>query len=87
MTTTNATFAEIIANLAEKVPCEWNLRNGGKRCRRGANWDIDVHGCFGGTVCGHHYWEWYRDNFGCTRCDYCNRKFPSFPASFSARKL
>lgn len=79
-------FDEIVADFGKTVPCVWVTKSS-KQCQRGANWDLDVHGCFGGQLCGRHYWEWHRMNLGRDYCEFCDTKFPSFTAAFTARKL
>lgn len=82
-----AIFDEVVAGWDERIPCVWVSTTTGKPCQRGAHWNLDAHGCFGGTLCGHHFWEWHRDNFGGTRCVVCDHTFPSFLDAFTARKL
>lgn len=88
MTTDRASaFDEIVANFDMKIPCCWTTKSG-KPCRRGANWLLDeAHGCFGGPLCGHHYWEWHRTYVGRTLCGVCNKRFPSFDDAVMVRKL
>lgn len=88
MSTANAPsiFDQIVADFDNKVPCVW-ITQSDRQCQRGANWNLDVHGCFGGTLCGHHYWEWHRMNIGRRYCGICVTDFPSFTSAFTARKL
>ncbi|KRD04957.1 hypothetical protein ASE48_20160 [Mycobacterium sp. Root265] len=81
-------FGDLVAHWGDRVPCDWyaDLPNH-KPCRRPANWDVNLHGCYRGTVCGHHYWEWHRDNIGRTYCEDCDTRFPSFSDTFTARRL
>lgn len=82
----SSAFDEIVASFDKKVPCHW-VTKAGKECKRGANWDFDAHGCFGGPLCGHHYSQWRRMNYDRRYCKFCDTTFPSFTAAFTARKL
>jgi hypothetical protein len=79
-------FDEAVAGWDNKIPCVWET-DSGRSCRRAAHWDLNIHGCMRGTLCGHHFRTWQRDNDGCTLCPHCGVDFPSFADIYTARKL
>jgi len=85
-------FESVIAAWDEPLRCQ-QATDAGIRCRRGAYWLIDVHGCERGLACGHHARRWERANRNELRrcaylvCTLCGRQSTRFDDTGRGNKV
>lgn len=84
--TDTTAFDKIVAQWGEAPRCDRQTKKH-QRCKRPANWSVNLHGCSAALLCSHHWAAYCRVYRNATTCSYCDRTFSSFEAAITAVRL